>query len=106
MLSSDQIIEYCNFLLQTHFRLSNVFKIIKHKDQLEDAKIKQKLNDQILGLIYNILTESLALNTQLSLDDQKENEIEESREKETSYWSEIFIKSFKELKNYFKKPNH
>ncbi|CAF0703833.1 unnamed protein product [Brachionus calyciflorus] len=98
--SSDLIIDYCNYVLQTHFRLSNVFKTFKRKNQLEEVKLKAKLNDQILDLMYNILTDSLALITTFSLDDSSDEIKVDSNVR--SRWSDVFEKSFKELKHYLK----
>ena len=100
MPSSDLIVDYCNYVLQTHFRLSNAFKTFKLKNQSDDPRLKAKLNDQILDFMYNILTDSLALITTFSIDESTEKLNMDNVEK--SKWSNLFEQYFKELKHYLK----
>ncbi|RMZ99293.1 hypothetical protein BpHYR1_007444, partial [Brachionus plicatilis] len=99
--STDLIIDYCNYVLQTHFRLSNVFKTFKRKNQSNDNRVKIRLNDQILELMYNIMTDSFTLLTSLSIDNSTEKL--KMNQDIQSKWGESFEQSFKELKNYLKK---
>lgn len=98
--STDLIIDYCNYVFQSHFRLANVFKTFKRKNQSNDHRIKIRLNDQILELLYNIMTDSFTLITTFSIDDSNEN-LQVNQDIQ-SKWSESFENSFREVKNYLK----
>jgi hypothetical protein len=102
-VSNDQIIDYCNYLLQTHFRLANVFKLTKQREQFdyEGEKQKSKLNERLLGLIYNVLTDSLALMA-ASLFDEDRNDDHEKKSK----WNELFVENFKNVKKSLKQNSN
>lgn len=78
-------------MLQTHFRLGSVFKLLKHQQELQDKKLLAKINEQILSLMYSILTDSLGLNATSIMTKEKTNE-----------WNDSFIAKYKQLKSYFK----
>ena len=58
--NSDFIIDYCNYAFQSNFNLANAVKILKKEEKQRGSN---KTSDQILFCLYNILTDSLALNT-------------------------------------------
>lgn len=110
-LSNDLIIDYCNYVLQTHFRLANVFKLIDSKEKSHDLKIKMKSNEKILSLMYTILTESLTLITTFGVEDGTEamgevgrqlSNMNTSYEESKSKWNDMFIDKFKQLKECLK----
>ena len=77
-------------MLQTHFRLSTIFKLINHKDKLLEEKVKNKLNQQIVDLMYTILTDSLTLNGTGILDCYSGNK--------KSEWGELLVNKFKKFR--------
>ena len=56
----DFIVDYCNYAFQSNFNLTNAVKILKKEEKQRGSS---KTSDQILYCLYNILTDSLALNT-------------------------------------------
>jgi hypothetical protein len=84
------IVDYCNYAFQSNFNLMNAVKIIKKelKMSANSNSIISKIGDQILFFLYNILTDSLALNA-LNTNSDK------------SYSVDTFILSFKNLQNFY-----
>ena len=88
--SSDVIIDGCNYLLQTHFRLANVLKLLTHQEKLHDEKLKHKLNHQLNELMYSILTDSLSLNSTGLLSCYSD--------KKKAEWNDMLMNKFKKLR--------
>jgi hypothetical protein len=100
-IRNDLTIDYCNYLLQCHFRLANVFKLMSQREKLTDPS---RVNDKMLTLLYAILTDSLALKTTFTLaeTDTANAERATSGQERKSKWQEMFILSFKELKKHLR----
>ena len=84
-------------MLQTHFRLSTIFKLIAHQDKLFEDKVRSKLNQQIVEIMYSILTDSLTLNGTGILDCYSE--------KRKSEWTDLLVNKFKKFR-YFLLNQH
>lgn len=107
---NEQIIDYCNYFLQTHFRLSNAFKLYRERQDQG-----RNYDDKILAFVYNIITDSLALIASFSFDDHqddmettttaaatKEDHIKSVKK---TKWNDLFVTSFKELKRFLRQSS-
>lgn len=99
---NEQIIDYCNYLLQTHFRMESAFKMFGHSEQN---------SERILSLVFNILTDSLALINTFSIEEAiahsqlTGNHLGEDggeSMKRRSNWNELFVASYKEMKRFMR----
>lgn len=89
---NEQLIDYCNYFLQTHFRLVNAFKYFKQRND------HQAIDERIQTNIYNILTDSLALITTYSFEEGGQHgHISKTK------WNERFVAGFKEVRRLLKK---
>lgn len=88
----DVILECCNYSLQTHYRLTHAFKSMEYEQKIDSKPIKVKLNHEIVGIIYEVLTDSMRMIKFLNESTSKREE-----------WNERFLNTFKELKTDVKK---
>lgn len=70
---------------------------------MDNEKLQSMLTDQILNLAYNIMTDSLALNTTSGVEDQTEVEKAQLAKRNNMKWNDMFTKIYKDLKVLFKK---
>ena len=100
-LSSDLLIDYCNYALQAHFRLTNSFKLLQ-----QQIYFRKNNCEKILNCFYNILTDSLALDATTNTMEEKRRRDENGDETKcelkmsSAYSNESFILAFKQLKKY------
>lgn len=108
---NEHIIDSCNYLLQTHFRLVTSFRLYKQRDQNQSIQL---VDNKILGFVYNVLTDSLALVTSFAIEENSssggrdENDAAGSGAaeiKRSKWWSERFVASFKELKRFMRQSS-
>jgi hypothetical protein len=96
-LTSDTIIDYCNYVFQSNYRLTNAIRYVE-----KEKETNQNYCEQILSILYNILTDSLALN-KISNTDIDSESIEKRSIKEAD---EMFKLTFKEIKTYYKNKHN
>ena len=101
---ADLVIDYCNYALQSHFRLTNSLKLLQ-----QQIYFRKNNTEKIAGLFYNILTDSLALDTisaeeaskdEISLLEHEGDETRSEHKLSASYSNESFIQAFKDVKKY------
>ena len=87
------VAEYCNFLLQTHIRLSEAFKWIGHFESAATEVAKTNLAEKITRLVYEVLVDVIALECIELIGGDK--------------WKEVFNAAFKEFRAFLKsKSSH
>ncbi len=109
--STDSLLDYANYLFQTHYRLASSFKLIDSLKKVQDEKIINKINEKLVEYVYNILTDTLAINN-LSSEDDLDDDCDMNNKslnsktdnkclKTVEHWNELFINACQDIKaNY------
>ena len=94
VMSNDMLIDYCNYLLQTHYRVVNMLKLIKSQEQLgaEAKRVRAQLDDKIVRFAYDVLTDTLSKNSTCFFF------CDDTTTETLKYWNDLFTSTFKELK--------
>lgn len=93
-------------MFQTHFRLSSAFRLFKQRADQPQS------DERILELVYNVLTDSLALVTTFTIEEHTELTDNGDQHSSTrgsvdegikrSKWNELFVASFKQFKRFMR----
>ena len=91
----DLMIDYCNYLYQSNYRLTNACRFIDK--QSDRPHLGTSYCEQILMLLYNILTDSLAFNTTATsyLNESVNDRLALKQS------TDLFILAFKKLKTFY-----
>ena len=111
--STDSLLDYSNYLYQTHYRLTSSFKLIDSLKKVQDEKMIHKINEKIVEYVYNILTDTLAINN-LSSEDDFDDDCDtinkkslnsksgnNNNSKSIEHWNELFINACQEIKSNY-----
>jgi hypothetical protein len=104
--STDSLIDYSNYLYQTHYRVTSCFKLIENLKKVQDEKIIHKINEKLVEYVYNILTDTLAINNLTSEDDLEDDcdsnkKIANNGSKSIEHWNELFLNACQDIKSNY-----